>query len=85
MHNTQIEGMPLLFKEIESSYIWQVTSSIGKVNSKEIVILVQNIHLVHLQDLTADFGVKTKCKVFVDFHAAREEQNWYSKLFVILT
>ena len=43
---------------------------------------MDNIHLVRLLDLTADFGVKTKHKVDADFQAARKGQNWYAKLSV---
>ena len=51
--------------------------------NKEIVI-VENIRLVPLLDLTAYFGVKNKNKKTrkfddADFQAAREEQNWYLK------
>ena len=45
-------------------------------------MIVENIRLVRLLDLTAGFAVKTKRKVVADFQAAREKPNWYSKLSV---
>ena len=45
-----------------------------RVSRREIVI-VENIRLVRLLDLTADFGVRKKRKVDADFRAARKEQN----------
>ena len=45
--------------------------------SREFVI-VENIRLVCLLDLTADFGVKTNAK-------RREELIWYSELRAVCT
>ena len=55
--------------------------SMPRSGPKEIVI-IENIRLVRLLDLTADFGSQNKRNVDADFHAARGEQNWYSKLSV---
>ena len=41
-------------------------------------VIVENILLVCLLDLTAEFGVKTNAKLTLS--AAREEQNMYSEL-----
>ena len=46
------------------------------------VVVVENIGLVRLLDITAGSGSQNKHKVDADFQAAREEQNWYSKLSV---
>ena len=46
------------------------------------IVIVENIRLVRLLDLTADFGGKTNTKFDADFQAAREAQNWHSKLSV---
>ena len=45
-------------------------------------VIAENIRLVCLLDLTADFGVKSNAKLTPDFPAAREEHNWYSELSV---
>ena len=39
------------------------------------IVIVENIYLVCLLDKTADFGVKTKCKVDAALPAAGEEQT----------
>ena len=38
-------------------------------------VIVENIRLVRLLDLTADIGIKT----YADFQATREEHNWVFK------
>ena len=61
--------------------MWAHTNHSCVIQPREFVI-VENIRLVRLLDLTADFGVKTNAKLTPIFKAAREGQNWYSKLFV---
>ena len=46
-------------------------------------VIIENIHLVCLLDLTADFGVKTNAKkLTLNFQLREREQNWYSELSV---
>ena len=49
--------------------------SMPRSGPKEIVI-IENIRLVRLLDLTADFGFKTKAKLTATFKLREKSQNW---------
>ena len=47
-------------------------------NMQRIFVIIENIRLACLLDLTADFGVQKQTrKSGAELPAAREEQNWY--------
>ena len=65
--------------DVEFIKVFQVAIKAFQVKNRKKtreIVIVKNMCLVGLLELTADFGVKTKKrKVDADFQAAREEQN----------
>ena len=55
-------------------------STLKAIQTRKFVI--ENLRLVCLPDLTADFGVKTNAKLTPVCPVTWEEQNWYSELSV---
>ena len=72
----------LIFKKVNGPEFSTRQNMWLVIKKSRDIVIVENIHLVRLLDLTADFGVKTKRKIDADFQDARGEQYWYSELSV---